>query len=317
MDIVLYTPREPQLLYPDKWSGPAAYRSDIYPSYWDGPAAYTDYLYPDRYRPPSSRKATRSSHSSALALQPRARHPRVPRLMDYPTSNEEAFHARIRAIRDRDEMDGLPGTGIYETFNYTRKASGANEIPLGKIRPLRSSAAEPRQARSTPRQLKLEPPLPFEKSGYRTVIDLTSDDDNTRPTRPTTPRLAFQATTKGAAPSQMDISYMKTSHTLPPPQRTNPGPSIHPPSIPPSPFSHSTTKLSNPQTVRVFAKAAVKLRQSLDVLHSDKRAMSKAWEEDAGMQTPEMMKRLSELNEYYRVVEEGLEGALGVVQGLV
>ena len=52
-------------------------------------------------------------------------------------------------------------------------------------------------------------------------------------------------------------------------------------------------------------------------MQRDKRALSRCWEMDAGMQTGEVMERLRALNEYYRVVEEGLEGALGVLEGLV
>lgn len=311
---MLYAPRGPRAIYPDIWTGPAAYESDIYPDIWNGPAAYVDYLYPDRYRPVMSRrdkhrvrrKVSISSPSSTLALIPRELN-----TMNTHAFNEEAFHARIKALRDRGETEGPPERSDSENFDYGPKFSGANDIPLGKIRRTHSSVTEPHDTRSTSKQLRLEAPSSSQTSGQAILIDLTSDDDTpTDPVRQTTPRQALQVTTNRASPSDREFSRTpppKDSQTL----------VIRPANVPTPTFPPSDTKLEKPHTVRIFTKAATKLRQSQEFIQSDKRALSRCWETDPTMQTAEMMERLRALNEYYRVVEDGLEAALGIVEELI
>ena len=149
MDLVLYKLRELERLYPDKWSGPAAFQSEIYPDKWNGPAAFTDHIYPDRYRPRSSRRHRMAFTSSTLALQPRALRPRARNTMDVHSFNKETFHARIKTLRDLDKLRGPPHVPDSNTVNYPPRLSGANDIPLGKIRRTRSSLDEPRPTRST------------------------------------------------------------------------------------------------------------------------------------------------------------------------
>lgn len=311
---MLYAPRGPRAIYPDIWTGPAAYRSDIYPDVWNGPAAYVDYLYPDRYRPVRSRrvrhrvrrKLSVSSPSSNLALIPRELN-----TMDTKAFNEEAFHARIKALRDCDEIEGPSERRDSENVSYGPKSSGANDIPLGKIRRTHSSFTEPLEARSTSKQLMLEAPSSSQLSSHPILIDLTSDDDTpTHLMRQTAPRQAMQVTPNRASPSGMEISRTpppKESQTL----------VIRPANIPTPTIPPTDIKLEQPHTVRVFTKAATKLRQSHEFVQSDKRALSRCWETDPSMQTAEVMERLQALNEYYRVVEDGLEAALGIIEGLI
>ena len=305
MDVTLYTPRDPQSLYPDKWNGPAAYKSDIYPDMWNGPAAYKDYLYPDRYRPLTSHKAKMPAPGSSLALQPRSTN-----TMDVRTFNEEAFHARVRAIRERDEREGLPGTRHYETFEYTRQVSGANQEPLGKSRRNCHSHESSRPPLSSTKQSKAEPVSSYQINGHPIFIDLTSDDETPAPpVRPITPRQAPQAITNGTSPSQMEISHRPPNEvqTLVLPPADMEVPAIQP----------SDLKLHNPQTIRVLRKVVTKLHTSQESVESDKVALSKRWEADPAMQTVEITERLQVLNEHYRVIEEELEAALGVVEGLI
>lgn len=315
MDVVLYVPRGPRIIYPDYWNGPAAYKSDIYPDNWNGPAAYTDCLYPDRYRPPSSCQLSTSSSSSALTLQLRATNTMDP--------NEEAFHARIRALRDLEELEGPSGSRYKDSFDYARgvgprnrrplgpKVSAANVTPLGKIRRRHSSVEKPRQTRSTSKQFKLEPQSSSKKIGKQTVIDLTSDDDTpTQPVRQTTPHQALQVTTNRASPSAMEISR------TPPPKDSRILP-IRPANIPTPTTAPSNIKLDKPCTVRRFAKVAARLRHSQEAVQQDKRTLSKCWEVDKAMQGGKVWERLQALNEHYRVAEEALEAALGVVEGLI
>lgn len=316
---MLYVPRGPRVIYPDIWTGPAAYKSDIYPDIWDGPAAYVDYLYPDRYRPLRTcrvghkvrrkRKVSVTSSSLISAIRPREVN-----TMYTHAFNEEAFHARIKALRDRGEIEGRPESRVSETVSYGPKFSGANDTPLGKIRKIRRthpSVTEPRDTRSTSKQLRLEAPSSSQRSGQAMLIDLTSDDDaSADPVPQTTPGQALQVTLNRALPSDMEISRTSPpddSQTL----------VIRPAVVPTPTFPPRDIKLEKPHTVRVFTKAAVKLRQSQEFVQSDKRALSRCWETDPTMQTAEMMERLQALNEYYRVVEDGLEAALGIVEELI
>ena len=65
--------------------------------------------------------------------------------------------------------------------------------------------------------------------------------------------------------------------------------------------------------MNLFTEVKRKLLQGQEMLRTDRRAMAARWEYDDKLKDPQVMKKLEELSEHMRQVEDGISVALKVI----
>ncbi|CAD6578528.1 MAG: hypothetical protein ASARMPREDX12_008881 [Alectoria sarmentosa] len=236
--------------YPDRWTGPAAFKSKIYPDHWKA-----DYM--------RQRKGVSQAYRDGGIT------PSVPAFV-------------VSAKQLIKNLDSI----TRGQHSVRTPATGTNNVALGPRTSNKRNAEIVDLLSSSPKRAKTEPPV------TSNVIDLTQDEEPTTtrfiPTHrlPLRPALA-NITNHGAGP--------KTSHKRKI-QRLLREQDVH------------------GESVSMLAKIASKLRASAHALDVDREALRRRWEVDDKLQHQHITDHLADLNECFTSAENGIHGALEVIE---
>ena len=263
--------------YPDRWTGPAAYQSDIYPDNWRANRRREQkgvtHAYQDGTRSPSVPAFVLSAKQLIEKINSITHGQRAA-----PTPAAKQLIKKINSITHGQRAKPTPATGT-------------NNVALGPRGSKKRNAEIIDLASSSPKRAKTERP-----ATPNIIIDLTQEDDPTPtkfiPTRrlPIRPALAeITNLSTGTRPSQK----RRKKKTRPVQQKKQ---DIHGDSL------------------GTLAKIASKLRASAHALDVDREALRQRWEVDEMLQVQHVTDRLAEVNEYFTATENGIHAALEVIE---
>ena len=277
--------------YPDRWTGPAAYQSDIYPDNW---------------------RANRSREQKGVthAYQDGTRSPSVP---PFVLSAKQLIE-KINSITRGQQAAPTPAAKqlikkinsiTHEQRAAPTPATGTNNVALGPRVSKKRTAQVIDLRSSSPKRAKTE-----ERPATPNVIDLTQDKEDEPPPTTTTKfiptrRLPFR-------PALAEITNLNGTGT-----GTRTSKQKRRKDTTTRPVQKQNKKKQEDihgDSLGTLAKIASKLRASAHALAVDREALRQRWEVDEALQVQQVTDRLAEVNEYFTATENGIHAALEVIE---
>lgn len=215
----------------------------------------------------------------------------------------------IQAYRDADRVPEVPAFVvsaqqiIKNVSSMTRErrsartpATSTNKVPLGPRTSNKRNADVVDLFSSSPKRAKTEPrPTP-------NVIDLTQDDEPSTKFVPSRPHRR-----QPLRPALADISNRSASNRGTGPKSSQ----KHRKKVLPLPLREQNI---HQESIGLLAKIASKLRASAHALSVDREILRQRWELDEMLQFQQITDHLADLNECFTTAENGIYGALEVIE---
>ena len=263
--------------------------SGIYPDRYTGAAAYRSSLYPDEWRPKGRRGVPKAYADADRATS-------VPAFA-------KTVSQILKDVNDQTRRQRESSTPTLLDDSINRAATGTNRQPL---------APRSGNARTAPTALRKLQPISQSSTNKRTAIDLTSSspkrpkiEDATGPRHRNDNQIPIIDLTI-TSPVRLGPSTQRA--------KNHAARNTHPQHVGRSPREPLPQNIIHNDTTTTLARCASKLRGASHDIEIDRDSLRERWEMDAELQLQDATENLADLNARFMEAEQAIANAVAIVE---